>query len=110
MGHNGGDRCRCCPLEVILQAGCRWRSTLGEVEISARWISFAGDRRCLYSVRWRSALFGLDERKRMEGRRGRENCVWVLGESDEKKKKKEKSGCIHRYGAQVVGSIKSRNI
>ena len=58
------------------------------MEISARWISFAGDRRCLYSVRWRLALFGLDERKRMEGRRGRENCVWVLGESDEKKKKK----------------------
>ena len=27
-----------------------------------------------------------------------------------KKKKKEKSGCIRRYGAQVVGSIKSRNI
>ena len=27
-----------------------------------------------------------------------------------KKKKKEKSGYIHRYGAQVVGSIKSRNI
>ena len=59
------------------------------MEISAGWISFAGDWRCLYSVRWRSALFRLGERKRMEGRRGRENCVWVLGESDEKKKRRK---------------------
>ena len=46
------------------------------MEIDARWISFAGDRRCLYSVRWRSVLFGLGERKRMEERRGRENRVF----------------------------------
>ena len=45
------------------------------VEIGTGWISFAGDQRYLYSVRWRSALFGLGERKRMEGQRGRENRV-----------------------------------
>ncbi|KAK9987671.1 hypothetical protein SO802_027910 [Lithocarpus litseifolius] len=34
----GGDRRRhCCPSEVILKAGCRWRSALGEVEIGAVW-------------------------------------------------------------------------
>ena len=40
-------------MEVILQAGCWWRLTLGEVEIGVGWISFAGDRRCLDSVRGR---------------------------------------------------------
>ena len=31
------------------------------VEIGTGWISFAGDQRYLYSVRWRSALFGPSE-------------------------------------------------
>ncbi|KAM3758160.1 hypothetical protein ACB098_01G021900 [Castanea mollissima] len=76
MGHGGGDWNCCYPLEVILQARCQWRS--GKVEIGAGWISFARDLRCLYSVRWR--LRCLDSVK------GREPCVWVLQESDEKKK------------------------
>ena len=58
------------------------------MEISAGWISFAGDWQCLYSVRWRSALFRLGERKRMEGRRGRENCVSRYWGRVMKKKKK----------------------
>ena len=64
------------------------------VEIGTGWISFAGDRRCLYSMKWRLVLFGLGERKR-------EPCVWVLGKSDGKKKK----GCIRRYGAQAVCQV-----
>ena len=49
------------------------------VEISAGWISFARDRRCLNSERWKLALFGLGERKRMEGRRrGVESVLHVL--------------------------------
>ena len=47
--------------------------------------------------RWRSALFVLREEERIS--------VWVLGESDGKKRrrKKEKRGCIHKYGAQAMG-------
>ena len=71
------------------------------VEIGTGWISFAGDRCCLYLMRWRLVLFGLGERKRMEGERKREPCVWVLGKSDGKKKK----GCIRRYGAQAVCQV-----
>ena len=48
--------------------------------------------------RWRSVLFVLGEEER--------TVVWVLGESDGKKeKKKEKKGCIRRYGAQAVGQV-----
>ena len=47
------------------------------VEISAGWISFARDQRCLDSVRWKLALFGLGERKRMEGQR--RVCTVCLG-------------------------------
>ena len=116
MGHDGGDQCRCCSSELILQARCQWRLALGEVEIRAGWISFAGDRRCLYSVRWRSALFGLSERKRMVGaERKREPCVWVLRESDEKKKKKKgEKGMYTRVwclgSGSGIGLTKSRNI
>ena len=73
------------------------------------------------SVRWRSALFGLSERKRMEGQRGRENHVseyWgrVM------KKKEEKRGFMEReriHASMVTmsltwcsgsGSHKSKNI
>ena len=52
-----------------------------------------GDQRCLDLVRWRSALFGLGERKKMEGWRGRGNRVsryW--GRVMEKKKKEGEKG------------------
>ena len=73
------------------------------VEIDTGWISFAGDRRCLYSMKWRLVLFGLGERKRTEGERKREPCVWVLGKSDGKKKRDVYAGmvlkqCV-RYGS-----------
>ena len=52
-----------------------------------------GDQRCLDLVRWRSALFGLGERKKMEGWRGRENRVsGYWGRVMEKKKKKGEKG------------------
>ena len=37
--------------------------------------------------------------------RKREPCVWVSGESDGKKKKRRRRGCIREYGAQVVGQV-----
>ena len=83
LGHDGGDQHRCCPSEVILQAGCRWRSALGGfllLEISAIWTWWGEDRRCLDSVRGRE----------WRGREGFVPCVWILGESDEKKKRKKK--------------------
>ena len=89
LGHDGGDWCRCYPSEVILQAGCWCRSALGKVEINAGWISFARDRCCLDLVRWKSALFGLGERKRMEGRRRVCTvCLGIWGEWWKKRKKK----------------------
>ena len=92
LGHDGGDWRHCCPSKVILQARCQWRSALGEVEISVGWISFARDQRCLDSMRWRSALFGLGERKRTEGRRG--VCTVCLGIEGEwwKKRRKRRKG------------------
>ena len=118
MGHDGGDQCRCCSSELILQARCQWRLALGEVEIRAGWISFAGDRHCLYSMRCRSALFGLSERKRMVGaERKREPCVWILWKSDGPKKKEEEEGEKGMYtrvwclgSGSGISLTKSRNI
>ena len=88
LGHDGGDRCRCYPLEVILQVG--WRSVLGGfplLEISVVWTRWGGNWRCLDLVRGRE----------WRGREGFVPCVWVLGESDGKKeKKKEKMWFIGR--------------
>ena len=80
LGHDGGDQHRYCSSEVILQAGCRWRSALGGfllLEISAIWTRWGGDRRCLDSVRGRE----------WRGREGFVRCVWVLGEKKKEKKK-----------------------
>ena len=111
LGHDGGDwRCYCLS-EVILQAGCQCRSALGEVEIGDRWISFARDQRCLDSMRWKSALFGLGERKRMEGQR--RVCIVCLGIGGEwlKKNKKGEKGIYgeredtHRYGNHELDMV-----
>ena len=80
------------------------------VEIGTGWISFAGDRCCLYLMRWRLVLFGLGERKRMEGERKREPCVWVLGKSDGKKKKGMYTQVWCSSSVSGMGPTKSRNI
>ena len=93
LGHDGGDRRRCCPSKVISQAGWRWRSALGGFPLlgSSRVLGETGlivtDKhkseeesagRCLDSVRGRE----------WRGGEGFVPCVWVLG--------KKKGGFVGR--------------
>ena len=97
MGHDGGDRCCCCPSEVILQAGCQWRLVLfvlSDVEIDIVW------------TRWEEEDGGGEEEERTV-------CLGIGGEWRKKKRKKKGEKVIYgeredtrRYGAQVVGQVR----
>ena len=94
--------CMSFPAFLIGVAGSWWRRSApllpvgGDlaswvpVEIGTRWISFARDQCYLDLMRWRSALFGLGERKRMKGQRGVCTVCLDIGREWWKKKKKKK--------------------